>query len=122
MGTTFMTNDYWAQRKGFSKFLTDTGSGYVDKNSYPNATTLDLFRAAAYGIIMTCADGTPDLDSGYLSDLEYRMVELMMDEEQSRETEQARNVHIPRDYMYDRDRQKVANSGSNGFTRGILNV
>ena len=122
MATTFMDNDYWAQKKGFSQFLADSGAGYVDTNTYPPAATLDLFREDAYGLIVTEADGVPELDEKYLRNLEYRMVELMIDEEQGRETEDGRPIYIPRDYMHERDRTKVANSGTDGFTRGILIV
>jgi len=118
MATTFMTNDYWAVLKGYSKFLTDSGSGFVDKNKYPPAATLDSFRSRAYGIITTCANGVPNLDASYLSDVEFRMVELMFDEEAGRETEEGRPSYIPRDYMYQRDRDKISSSGSAGFTRG----
>ena len=43
-----------------------------------------------------------------------------MDEEQGRATEDGRPIYIPRDYMYERDRTKLANSGTDGFTRRIL--
>lgn len=118
MGVTYLTNEQWAILKGFTKFITDSGAGYVDKNSYPPAATLDAFRDRAKGLIDTEARGTPTLSAEYLKDLEYRMVELMIDEEQGRETEDGRPIYIPRDYMFTRDRDKVAASGSTGFTRG----
>jgi hypothetical protein len=125
MAVTNLTNDQWAILKGYTQFLAaagpdpPAGSGFLDGNDYPTAAALDLFRSRANGLIKTCARGTPTLDSDYLMDLEFRMVELMMDEEQGRETEDGRPIYIPRDYMYERDRQKVASSGSTGFTRGI---
>ena len=125
MAVTFMDNDYWAKKKGFTQFLKAlgpspvAGSGYLDKNNYPPADTLDLFRDDAYGLILTVARGLPNLDSRYLRNLEYRMVEFMIDEEQGRETEDGRPIYIPRDYMNLRDRDKVAGSGTEGFTRGI---
>jgi len=122
MAETFMDNDYWAKKKGFTQFLTDDGDGYEDKNKYPPADTLDLFREDAYGLIITEADGVPELDDKYLRNLEYRMVELMIDEEQGRTTEDGRPIYIPRDYMYERDRTKVGNAGTQGFTRRILIV
>ncbi len=118
MATTFMTNDQWAILKGFTKFLTDSGNGYVDKNKYPPTATLDSFRDRAYSLIIEEARGTPSLSAAALMDLEYRMVELMIDEEQGRETEDGRPIYIPRDYMFTRDRNKVSGSGSTGFTRG----
>ena len=41
----------------------------------------------------------------------YRGVELMRDEEQARATEIARDVGIPRDYMFERDREKLRRFG-----------
>ena len=41
----------------------------------------------------------------------YRGVELMLDEEQARATETAREVGIPRDYMFERDRAKLMRFG-----------
>ena len=117
--TTFMTNDEWAIKKGYPQFAAGVGSvGYLANNSYPPATTLDSFREDAYGIMITVARGIPDLSSDYLRNLEYRMVELMIDEEQGRETEEGRPVYIPRDYLYQRDRDTLAASGATGFTRG----
>ena len=91
---------------------------YRAKNDYPPASTLTQFRNRANGNVVTEARANPDLDAEYLADLEYRMVELMVDEEQTRETEEGRSVLIPRDYMYTRDRDKVSSSGADGFTRG----
>ena len=127
MATTFMDNDYWAKKKGFTQFLPaagptpPAGSGFLDNNTYPPAATLDLFREDAYDLIITEARGLPTLSANYLRNLEYRMVELMIDEEQGRETEDGRPIYIPRDYMFTRDRAKVTASGSTGFTRGTGN-
>ena len=119
MVITNMTNDQWAILKGFSKFLTDSGAGYVDKNLYPPAATLDLFRDRAKGLMDAEIRGTSSLSAASLMDLEFRMVELMIDEEQGRETEDGRPIYIPRDYMFTRDRTRLSASGSTGFTRGI---
>ena len=118
MATTFMTNDEWAIKKGYTQFLTDSGNGYVDKNNYPPAATLDSFREDAHALIVTEARGDSNLTAKYLRNLEYRMVEYMIDEEQGRATEDGRPIYIPRDYMHQRDRNKVSASGSTGFTRG----
>ena len=116
---TNMTNDEWAIKKGFTQFLSNGSTGYLDKNDFPPADTLDSYREDANGLILTEARGTPNLDAKYLRNLEFRMVEFMIDEEQSRETEDGRPNLIPRDYMNLRDRDKVSSSGSTGFTRGI---
>lgn len=122
MATTFMTNDYWAQKKNYTKFLTDSGNGYLDTNESPTAAALDLFREDAYGLILTEARGVPELNDEYLRNLEYRMIEFMIDEETGRATEEGRPMYIPRDYMNERDRTKLNASGTDGFTRRILNV
>lgn len=119
---TFMTNDYWAQKKGYTKFLADSGNGFVDKNDYPPATTLDLFREDAYAIIVGETNGVPAAThNNYLRNLEYRMVELMLDEEEGRETEEGRPQFIPRDYLFQRDRDRLAAIGSSSFNRGVGN-
>ena len=111
---TFMTNDEWAIKKDFADMV-----AYTVANPYPSATTLDSFREDAHGNILTEARGTPNLDAKFLRNLEYRMVELMIDEEQGRATEDGRPMYVPRDYMFTRDRAKISGSGSSGFTRGI---
>ena len=81
MATTFMDNDYWAKKKGATQFLSaagptpPSGSGYLDKNDYPPAATLDLFREDAYGLIVTEADGVPELDEKYLRNLKVNALE-----------------------------------------------
>lgn len=119
MATTFMTNDEWAIKKNFTQFLSNGSTGYLDKNDFPSAATLDSYREDAHGMILTEARGLPNLNAKFLRNLEYRMVELMIDEEQGRETEDGRPIYIPRDYMFQRDRDKTSSSGSTGFTRGI---
>jgi len=47
----------------------------------------------------------------FLRNLCYRGVELMIDEEQGRGTEEGRPTFIPRDYMFARDRQKLQRIG-----------
>ena len=125
MATTNMTNDQWAILKGFTQFLSAAGpspaagSGYLDKNPYPPVATLDSFRDRAKGLMDSEIRGTSNLSAATLMDLEFRMVELMIDEEQGRETEDGRPIYIPRDYMFQRDRDRLSSSGSTGFTRGI---
>lgn len=90
---------------------------YAAKNDGPPASTLTRYRKDAYAIINTEIDGSSDLDTEYLQNQEYRIVELMIDEEQGRSTEEGRPIYIPRDYLFQRDRDKLSNSGDN-FTRG----
>jgi len=119
--TTYMTNDEWAIEKDYTKFLTDTGKGYVDKNNSPTAASLDSKRKRAFGNINRwIPSGTPKSGhEAYLFDLEFRTVELMNDEEQGRATEDGRPMYIPRDYIFTRDRAYLSTIGSTGFTRGV---
>lgn len=102
--------------------FTFTVLGFASENDYPSAIGLTEFRNDADGLIITEARGTPELSTKYLRNLEYRMVEFMIDEEQGRSTEEGRPIYIPRDYMNERDRTKLNASGSDGFTRRVLNV
>ncbi|MHA1795345.1 MAG: hypothetical protein ACTSUK_04480 [Promethearchaeota archaeon] len=90
---------------------------YAAKNDGPPASTLTRYREDAYALINTEIDGASDLDTEFLQNQEYRIVELMIDEEQGRSTEEGRPMYIPRDYLFQRDRDKLSNSGDT-FTRG----
>jgi len=56
-------------------------------------------------------DSNMTTHTAYLRNLCYRGVELMIDEEQGRANEEGRSMYIPRDYMYERDRQKLQRFG-----------
>jgi hypothetical protein len=115
---TNVSNENLSEMSDNNTTFTFAEDGYLANNDYPSAATLTDFREDAQGLINTEARGSPNLNANYLRNLEYRMVELMIDEEQGRATEDGRPIYIPRDYMFDRDRKKVANSGVTGFTRG----
>jgi hypothetical protein len=119
---TFMSNDEWAIEKDYVQFESDgNGTGYLDKNTSPTKSGLDSKRRRAHGnIIRWIPGGVPK--SGheeYLFDLELRTVDLMLDEDQGRATEDGRPMYIPRDYIYERDRNFLASIGVTGFTRGV---
>ena len=119
---TFMDNDEWAIEKGYSQFETaEDETGYVDKNNFPTKSGLDSKRRRAHGnIIRWIPSGTPKSGhEDYLFDLELRTVDLMLDEDQGRATEDGRPMYIPRDYIYERDRNFLASIGVTGFTRGV---
>lgn len=118
---TYMTNNEWAIEKDYTQFLTDgSGGGYLDKNNSPTEASLDSKRKRAFGNINRWVPGgTPSSGhENYLFDLEFRTVELMNDEEQGRATEEGRPMYIPRDYIFERDRNYLASIGV-GFTRGV---
>jgi hypothetical protein len=79
---------------------------YNAANVYPTATALTAFVADASGIMNVYMGISSDTSaySAYLKSLCYRMVELMIDEEQGRADETGRPVYIPRDYLFERDR------------------
>ena len=120
MATTFMTNEQWAQIKGFSKFLTDTGAGYVDKNDYPTAAGLDLLRSMAHAELTKWIPGSPDATTYefQLLGLEYSIVELMVDDEQGRETQEGRPLFIPRDYLTPMQQRLLSGYGTS-WNRGV---
>lgn len=122
MAVTFMTNDQWAQKKGFTQFLADSGSGYIDKNTYPTAAGLDLMREEAQGEMLDYIPGDPDTTTfaNKFRRMEYGIVELMIDEEQGRETEDGRPIYVPRDYLTPNQQEELSGMGST-FNRGTGN-
>jgi len=101
---TYLTNDEWAKKKGYSSF-----TNYSSSNDYPTADGLTAMREESCGTINLLIGVTTNLttNTDYLRGLEYRMVELMIDEEQGRGTEEGRPQYIPRDYIYERDRRRL---------------
>jgi hypothetical protein len=113
--TTYLTNDQWAVKKGYSSF-----TNYSSSNEYPSSSGLTAMREEACAIINRYIGTSTNISSytTYLRSLEYRMVELMIDEEQGRATEQGRPQYIPRDYLFERDRKMLA-SLDDDFNRGV---
>ena len=119
--TTFMTNNFWAQIKGhttFAAFLT------ANPDAYPTEAALDNLRQGAFGIIYRYLATGASIDTDdtyYLQNLEYRMVELMIDEEMGRKSADMRRPdYLPRDYMFIRDRDYLQGIGQGevGFAKG----
>ena len=77
MATTFMTNDQWAIRKGYSQFASNGTTGYLDDNTTPIATQLDAYRDDAYALITRRIGSTSSTDTDFLLSLEYRVVEAL---------------------------------------------
>ena len=98
-----MTNDQWAVNRNYANF-----TAYTAAKDFPGATTLTQFRDRAYAIIKVAAGNVELSGDNYLMDLEYRMVELMIDEEDQRRNNKPRPPYMPRDYMFERDRNTVA--------------
>jgi hypothetical protein len=84
------------------------------------AATVTAYRDDAYAIIVQQIGSVPtaSADTAFLKNLEYRMVELMIDEEDARNHNSPRAQMIPRDYMYERDRERLNGMGST-FNRGV---
>lgn len=117
----YLTADQWAVHKNYTNFTT-----YTAANSFPTETTLDRYITDASGIINEYIGVTSNItdSTGYLANLVYRMVELMIDEEQGRATEEGRPQFIPRDYLFERDRVRLASLDADtdgGFNRGVSN-
>jgi hypothetical protein len=118
MGTTYMTNDQFAVRKNYANF-----AAFAADNEFPIEATLNKMRDDAAGIINEEIGVTSNISThaSYLESLEFRMVELMIDEAQGRATEEGRPVYIPRDYLYERDRRKLHSFHPTAFNRGVGN-
>jgi len=74
---TFMTNDQWAERKGYTSFLADSGTGYLDTNKTPNLVQLNSLRKDAFAMIQRRIGSTGHSDDDFLLSLEYRLVEVL---------------------------------------------
>lgn len=113
--TTYLTNDEWAIKKGYTNFTT-----YSTANEYPTADGLTAMREEGNATINRYIGTTSNIANyaKYLRGLEYRMVELMIDEEQGRATEEGRPQYIPRDYLFERDRKMLA-SLDGTLNRGV---
>lgn len=116
-----MTNDYFAQKRGYTQFLTDGATAYVDNEEFPNATTLDLLREDAYAIIFQYVNGTPaSTENNRLRLLEYHLVERMIDDILARTTTQNRGQFVPKgDYLYQRERDYLVVIGSDSYNFGV---
>ena len=84
-------------------------------NAYPSSEGLDDMLEEMTSLMNSemgkSEDSNLTTHTAYLRNLCYRGVELMIDEEQGRSTEEGRPIYIPRDYMYERDRQKLQRFG-----------
>jgi len=73
-----MTNDQWAERKGYSRFLAGSdANGYLFENDSPTAKQLDATRSDAHAMIERRIGSTGTTDTDFLLSLEYRLVESL---------------------------------------------
>ncbi len=73
-----MSDDDWAERKGFDRFLAGSdANGYLFVNDTPNAKQLGALRKDAYAMITRRMAGTTGTDTDFLTSLEYRLVEIL---------------------------------------------
>lgn len=110
-------NDYNSSLVDVSSSFTFANQGYRGSNEFPLAETLTSYRDDAYDLIKSESRGQP-ASRKYLRNQEYRMVEMMIDEEEARADARERPQFMPRDYMFERDRKKIGSMGPTGFTRG----
>lgn len=81
MATTYLTNNEWAQNKGYKTLAARIEAGFT----YPNDVVLDIKRDSAYAIIND-AIGNAVTKTNYMRSLEFDIVEIMLDTEISRAT------------------------------------
>ena len=72
--------------------------------------------------IGTTTNITTASDLEVLMDICYRGTEMMQDMEQAREERRNPDIMIPRDYMFERDREKLRDIGIENGTRIIGGV
>lgn len=73
-----MTDDEWAERKGYDKFLVGSdANAYLSKNKTPNAKQLGALRADSYAMITRRMASKIATDAPFLLSLEYRLVEIL---------------------------------------------
>ena len=112
MTTTYMTDDFWAQKKDYANF-----TAYAAKNPSPSAITLNTYRETAYSNMNRWTGGAQSI-TNWLRGVEYLAVEFQIDEEQARSTGQSSPQMMPRDYISKRDREGLQALNSS-FNRGV---
>lgn len=113
--TPYCSRDEWSYKKARSTWDDYTGSPVTSTHAYPSSEGLDDMLEEMTALINTemgrADDDNISSHATYLRNLCYRGVELMIDEESGRASEEGRSMYIPRDYMYERDRQKLKRYG-----------
>lgn len=108
--TVYCSKDEWAYKKARTSW-----NDYAGKYQYPKSNGLDDMLEEMTALINVemgrAEDNNLTTYVTFLRNLCYRGVELMIDEEQGRATEEGRPMFIPRDYMYERDRIKLKRFG-----------
>jgi hypothetical protein len=108
----YLTKDQYAQKQGYDDF-----NAYVaDNEDYITEDALDdmIEEMSALMNDEIGIDGTDITTAKYLTLLRnicYRGTVMMIDEEQARAHEEKRSLYIPRDYMFERDRERLRKIG-----------
>ena len=113
--TPYCSKDEFAYKKARTDWDAYTGSPVMTTHAYPSPEGLDDMLEEMTSLMNTemgrSESSNMTTHMAYLRNLCYRGVELMIDEEQGRASEEGRNMYIPRDYMFERDRQKLQRFG-----------
>ena len=110
-----MTNDEWAQFHGYATMV-----AYNVARSFPNATTLTLFRDTMYSNINSENNDSAitGLDN-FLRGVEKRGVDMMLEEELLARRNLPPPQFQPKDYIFKRDRDKIKGKSKGTFNRGV---
>lgn len=94
--------------------------GYLDNEEYPTALALDEWREDAYYEMIDYIPGTPDIAKygKRLIKMEYNVVELYIDLEQGRETEDGRPTYVSREVLSDPQKERLSAYGSE-YNKGV---
>jgi len=112
--TPYCSITEWCVKQGYDDFTAYS----AEHTDYPTEDALtEMLEEATQMMndeIGIKSETTNITDAAYtkvLRNLCYRMVNLMIDEEQGRAHEQRRSQYTPRDYMFERDRRRLQKIG-----------
>lgn len=108
-----MTDDEFAQCKGY-----DDWEAFHEKEDFPSASTLKIFRDRMYAIINNYIGSAVSKDD-FLMNLEYQGVRMMITETQAELAGEPRDFYMPHDYLYERDR-RILDSYDSTLNRGAI--
>ncbi len=106
---SYCSLDQWAIKKDYATFVLYAAANESPKEAGLTEMLDEMTELMNSEVGSVSVNLTTHLT--VLRNICYRGVELMRDEEQARATEIARDVGIPRDYMFERDREKLRRFG-----------
>jgi hypothetical protein len=108
--TPYCSKDEFAEIQGYD----DWDAFALKHKDYPKAAAMDRILARAtqkinltIGIRDASTNITDEAWTTFLLDLCYRMANLMIDDEQARSDSKPRSQFIPRDYLFQKDRDEL---------------